>query len=74
MSVVDHKVNMLGSMLKSTIPSVNLDRDLFLAKADFLNMFAAAYVTSTRPHAVSNYYMLEFPARSKNACYLEFQL
>ena len=75
MSVVDRKVNTLGSMLKSTIPStVNLDRDIFLNKSDFYNMFSAAYITSTRPHAVSNYYILEVQPHNKNALYLEFHI
>ena len=75
MSVVDRKVNTLGSMIKSTIPkTVNLDRDIFLNKADFYNMFSAAYLTSTRPHAVSNYYILEVQPNNKNALYLEFHI
>ena len=73
MSVLDKKVNYLGSNLKASIaPGVNLEKDIIMAKKDFYNLFAAAYVTSKRPHAVSNYFLLEVEPNNKHAFFFEF--
>ena len=78
MSVLDHKVNSLGSNLKSLkgtfAPGVNLEKDIIMEKKDFYNLFAAAYVTSKRPHAVSDYALLEVEPNTKNAHYFEFMM
>lgn len=73
MSVVDKRTNTLGSNLKHTVKErVNLDKDIFVNRKDFYNLFASAYITSKRPHAISSYKFLDIKERTKNAFYLEF--
>ncbi len=60
MSVIDRKVNHLGSSLKHTVKErVNLDKDIMVNRKDFYNLFSSAYITSKRPHATSEYKYLE---------------
>ena len=64
MSVVDKRANHLGSNLKATVKErVNLDKDIMLNRKDFYNLFSAAYITSKRPHAISEYKFLDIKER-----------
>ena len=38
---------------------MNLDKDIILNRKNFYNLFSAAYITSKRPHAISDYRALE---------------
>lgn len=53
---------------------INLERTMVMKEDAFYNLFACAYVTSLRTHAVSDYYLLEVPPNTHNAIHLGFTL
>lgn len=47
---------------------------MVMHEKDFYNLFASAYVTSLRKHAVSDYYLIQVPPNTNNAIHLTFTM